>query len=421
MDYRIFPPEEFLEARVELPLSKSMSARALIINALTADAAPMGPVAECDDTAALKAALEAYRAGESEVNTGHAGTTMRFLAAYFAATEGANVTLDGSEQMRRRPVGGLVEALRALGADVEYVDREGFPPLRIRGRRLKGGEMRIDASVSSQFISALMLVAPTFEAPLQIELEGTPTSRSYIEMTAELMRRAGVEAELYRNTVSVANTPYRPSPITIEGDWSAAAAWYEIEALAAGTVELTNVAEASCQGDRRVADIFAKMGVDTCWEGENGGVDLVANPDPDARVAMDFAENPDVVPYAVVTCVMLGLPFRFSGLHTLRVKETDRIAALQTEMARLGVELTTPTLPNDPSAVILEWDGRRRPILEEPVFETYDDHRMAMCVAPVAIYLPGIVVKDAEVVSKSYSGYWDALVEAGFTVEEVGE
>lgn len=421
MDYRIYPPEEFLEARVTLPLSKSMSARALIINALTEGATALGPVAECDDTEALARGLASLTPDAPvTVNVGHAGTAMRFLAAYFASRPGAVVTLDGSERMRQRPIGILVDALRALGADIEYAGQEGYPPLAIRGRQLCGGELSLDSTVSSQYISALMMIAPTLTSALTIRLEGMLTSRPYVDMTIHMMRQAGVEAELYRDVITIPNTPYRPYPFEIEGDWSGAAAWYEIEALAAGTVDIANLTDDSCQGDRRLADIFAKMGVDTLWESEEfpGGISLMANPDPDARATVDFTYCPDLAQYAVATCVMLGIPFRFSGLHTLRIKETDRVEALRREFAKIGVELTTPTLPNDPAAVLLEWDGRRMPIRELPAFDTYADHRMAMCLAPVSIFIPGITVRDIEVVSKSYPGYWDDLAAAGFTLED---
>ncbi len=414
MDLRIFPPEGFLETRLSLPLSKSMSARALIINALTPGASSLSRVAECDDTDAMVAALrgDSAQSAHRTVNIGAAGTTMRFLTAYYACTPGADITLDGSPRMRQRPIKVLVEALKTLGADIEYAGEEGFPPLRIRGRRLSGGSLELDASVSSQYISALLMTAPVMEQGLKLTLLGEIASRPYILMTLKMMRDYGVESEFYLNTVTVPAGGYKcpDRPREIEGDWSAAAAWYEIVALSAGVVTIDNLAEDSCQGDRRLADIYSKIGVDTQWEGENGGTDLVANPDPDARATIDFSDCPDLAQYVTVTCVMLGIPFVFTGLHTLAIKETDRVAALCNELAKVGVILD-PSVPGT-----LKWDGRRVPMLEMPVFDTYADHRMAMSLAPVSLYIPGIIIRDSEVVSKSYPDFWEDLRAAGFTL-----
>jgi 3-phosphoshikimate 1-carboxyvinyltransferase len=416
LDIKLFPPEGFLEARLSLPLSKSMSARALIISALTPGAVLPGQVAECDDTDAMLAALRdaPLSPAHRTVNVGAAGTTMRFLTAYYACTPGCDITLDGSERMRQRPIKVLVEALRQLGADISYEGEEGFPPLRIRGQRLRGGELELDASVSSQYISALLMTAPVMEQGLKLTLLGEIASRPYILMTLKMMRDHGVESDFYLNTVTVPAGSYKvpATPRPIEGDWSAAAAWYEIVALSAGMVTIDNLTDDSCQGDRRLADIYARLGVDTEWEGEEGGTELMANPDADARASIDFSDCPDLAQYVTVTCVMLGIPFHFTGLHTLAIKETDRVAALHDELAKTGVMLDTSV------AGALSWDGRRVPISRMPVFDTYDDHRMAMCLAPVSLYIPGIVIRNAEVVSKSYPGYWDALRAAGFTIAD---
>ena len=417
MNLRIFPPEDFLEARVTLPLSKSMSARALIINALTPGSAPLGNVASCDDTDALVAAPQGdSRSMSRTVDVGAAGTTMRFLTAYYACRPGCDITLDGSSRMRQRPIKVLVDALRALGADITYAGEEGFPPLRIRGRELRGGELTLDASVSSQYISALLMTAPVMTGGLKLTLTGEIASRPYILMTLRMMKDYGVDSEFYLNTITVpAAASYKApaSPLRIEGDWSAAAAWYEITALSAGAVSIDNLAKDSCQGDRCLADIYARLGVDTDWEGEDGGTDLLANPDADARASIDFSDCPDLAQYVTVTCAMLGIPFSFTGLHTLAIKETDRVAALKNEMAKLGMIL------DDSIPGTLRWDGSRVRITEMPVFDTYADHRMAMCLAPVALYIPGIVIRDAEVVSKSYPGFWDDLAAAGFTLAEL--
>lgn len=408
MDYRILPPDGFLEARLSLPLSKSMSNRALIINALTPGARPLDKVAVCDDTDAMRNALASQEA--EEINIGAAGTTMRFLTAYFAAKEGSNLLLDGSERMRHRPIKVLVEALKALGADIEYAGEEGFPPLRIRGRKLAGGELKLDSSVSSQYISALLMIAPTMKEGLKLTFMGETVSRPYILMTLKMMEDAGIESDYFDDVVTIKPQAYKPFDFKIEGDWSAAAAWYEIDAISSGAVTIDNLARESCQGDRKLADIFERLGVTTEWEGEDGGSDLIPSPDQDARLKVDFSDTPDLAQYVIVTCVMLGIPFRFTGLSTLAIKETDRVSALTAELAKIGVMLQPE------SRDVVAWEGQRRPIDALPVFDTYDDHRMAMCLAPISIFLPGIIIKNVEVVAKSYPEFWDELRNAGFTL-----
>ncbi|MCM1355572.1 MAG: hypothetical protein NC212_04095 [Staphylococcus sp.] len=409
MNLRILPPDSFLEARVTLPLSKSMSNRALIINALTPGASQLKELAVCNDTAAMLEAL-ASPPGTKDINIGPAGTTMRFLTAYYAVKEGCEVTLDGSERMRHRPIGVLVDALRELGADIEYAGEEGFPPLRIRGRKLKGGELSLDASVSSQYISALLMIAPTMAEGLKLSLLGETVSRPYILMTLKMMEDAGIESDYFEDVITIHPQTYSPYDFKIEGDWSSAAAWYEIEAISSGAVTIDNLAQESCQGDRKLADIFARLGVDTEWEGENGGSDLIASPDQDARLRVDFSETPDLALYAIVTCAMLGIPFHFTGLSTLAIKETDRVAAITTELAKIGILLQ----PEGNGA--LGWEGQRCPFTTLPRFDTYDDHRMAMCLAPISIFIPGIVINDMEVVAKSYPSFWTQLREAGFII-----
>ena len=420
MDYRIFPPDGILEARVVLPLSKSISNRALIINALTAGAAPLPEVAVCDDTDAMVSALEAE---SGTVNIGAAGTAMRFLTAYFAATTvRSEVIIDGSERMRQRPVGPLVEALRACGADIEYIGEEGFPPLRIRGQKLTGGDISIPASVSSQYISALLMVAPCMGRGLTLKLEGEIMSVPYIRMTLAMMKQRGAEVEFDERDgiVKVAPGGYDPSrPLPVEADWSAATFWYEIVALTAGWVTLAGGLKAdSLQGDAAACGVFGRLGVSTSWEDvEDGDAELSGNPDADARLDMDMRDTPDMVQAVVVACAMLGTPFTLSGLDSLRIKETDRLEALRLELLKTGiaVEITTDVL----KGITMSWDGFRHPITAAPEFDTYKDHRMARAFAPVAIFIPGIVIRDAGVVGKSYPGYWDALREAGFEIEEV--
>ncbi|MCH5318788.1 MAG: 3-phosphoshikimate 1-carboxyvinyltransferase [Paramuribaculum sp.] len=410
MDYRIFPPEDLLQARVKLPLSKSVSNRALMLNALTTDPLPLKEVADCDDTKAMMAGLGKT---DGSVNVGAAGTAMRFLTAYYAAQPGCEVVLDGSERMRQRPIGELVDALKACGASIEYEGQEGFPPLKIKGNRLNGGSITIRSDVSSQFISALLMVGPLMENGLTVTLEGEIKSLPYIRMTIEMMKIWGADAEMEGNEIRIKKGQYQATDFTVEGDWSAASYWYEIEALTSGWVTLDGLQRFSLQGDSRVIRLYENLGVNTEFDGEEGGVDLVASPDGVPRFIADMSDTPDLTQTVVVTCAMLGIPFRLTGVASLRIKETDRIEALKTELYRVGIVLEIE------SDDIISWEDERCPVREMPVFDTYDDHRMALSFAPVALFIPGIIIRNADVVSKSYPGYWDDLKNAGFKVEEV--
>lgn len=403
-------------ATVAMPPSKSETNRALIIGALTPNAPGLEGGADCADSRAVIDALSNPEA--TEINIGAAGTAMRFLTAYYAVQIGREVTLDGSERMRQRPIGVLVDALRSLGANIEYAGQEGFPPLLIKGKQLAGGRVCVDATISSQYVSALMMIAPTMEQGLVIELDGDVASAPYINLTARMMRHAGADVEVNPTQIAIAPKPYAPVAFEIGGDWSAASYWYEIEAISSGFITLCGLDTEGAQGDSAVAEIFRDLGVVTSDpeeypEGCARAIELCGSPDPSPRLVRDFSDTPDLVQAVVVTAVMIGIPFRLSGVDTLRIKETDRIEALKAEMLKLGVAL------RDSEPGILEWDGRRMPIAELPEFDTYDDHRMAMALAPVSLYLPGIVVRNAEVVGKSYPEFWQHLTDAGFAIEEV--
>lgn len=412
MDYRIFPPEDLLQARIKLPLSKSISNRALLINALTTDALPLLQLADCDDT---KAMINALTVTKGTVNVGAAGTAMRFLTAYFSALPEADVLLDGSERMRKRPIGELVTALRKCGADIAYEGEEGFPPLRIKGRILKGGDITLQSDISSQFISAILMIAPTMENGLSLTLEGEMISAPYIRMTLEMMKIWGIASEMQQNSIIIPKGKYKPVSFTVEGDWSAASYWYEIEALTSGWITLDGLDQFSIQGDSRVRRLFENLGVNTEFDGEEGGIDLVASPDMVPRMIADMTDTPDLTQTLVVTCAMLGIPFRLTGVSSLRIKETDRLEALRKELLRLGIVIT---IEGDD---VISWEDARCPVTRLPVFDTYDDHRMALALAPVALFVPGIIIKNAEVVTKSYPQYWAHLSEAGFKIEEITE
>ncbi len=407
MNYRVFPPDGLPEATIKLPLSKSISNRALIINALTPNATSISNIAQCSDTEAMQMALSST---EHNINIGGAGTAMRFLTAYFAAQPNTEIILDGDSRMQQRPIGSLVEALRHCGADISYTGEEGFPPLLIKGTSLKGGNINIDASVSSQFISALLMIAPTMQNGLNLTLDGDISSASYIDLTIAMMQQAGIEVERERNTISIPQGSYTPCTWNIEADWSAASYWYEIEALTSGFISLQGLSADSKQPDNRLAQIYESLGVNTDFDGEEGATDLLASPDIAPRLYLDLSDNPDTAQSLAVTCAMIGIPFSLSGLSTLKIKETDRLHALSTELEKVGVFV------EQIGDHTLEWDGRRRPIITLPEFDTYGDHRMAMSFAPVAVYLPGIIIRDAEVVAKSYPEFWQHLTDAGFTI-----
>ncbi|MDE6311653.1 MAG: 3-phosphoshikimate 1-carboxyvinyltransferase [Muribaculaceae bacterium] len=411
MAIRIFPPEEMMEATVSVPLSKSVSMRALIMAALTRGAQlPEEGIALCTDTAVLRRCLPEE---SSTINVGGAGAAMRFLTALYAATPGRVVTLDGSERMRRRPVGPLVDALRSLGADIEYAGEAGFPPLRIRGCRLSGGRVDVDASGSSQYVSALMMAAPLMAAPLMVHLLGGGAGISpYIRMTAAMMERRGVAADIEGYDVNVANSPYKRTIDDGEADWSAATFWYETAALTAGWATVRGLRGDALQGDRAVAEVFRRLGVNTEFTDE--GAELSALPDVYARIDGDMSAIPDAVPAIAVTAAMLGIPFRLTGVESLRIKECDRLAALRSELLKFGIMLESEA---ESGRGVLAWEGARGPLTEIPVVNTHDDHRIAMAFAPASVFVPGIIIDHPEVVEKSYPGFWEALSEAGFIVQ----
>lgn len=417
MDLQIFPPDDgFPQTIVKLPLSKSISNRALIINALTPEAIALPEVAACDDTDAIVHALA--NPDELAVDIGAAGTAMRFLTAYFAGLDdGRTRTVDGTERMRNRPIGRLVDALRQCGADIEYVGEEGFPPLRISGKKLRGGDVTLAADTSSQFVSALLMVAPRMTEGLSLTLEGDIVSRPYIDMTVTLMKDWGVECTVADGgrTITVPHGCYKATEFSVEADWSAASYWFEIEAVSYGNVTLQGLQRKSLQGDSHVAEIFRNFGVETDWESEKPLLALTPSPDIAPRLEIDMGNVPDLAQTVAVTCCLSAVPFRITGLKTLKIKETDRLEALCTELRKLSFIVETV------DDCELVWNGLRMPQqpLNAPLaLDTYADHRMAMAFAPVALFVPGIVIRNAEVVSKSYPEFWNHLSEAGFHIEQ---
>ena len=404
MNYRIFPPVQIPDAEIPLPLSKSVSNRAMIIAALTPGMSLPDNVAGCGDTRVLRSSLES---SANSINVGSCGTAMRFLTAYYASSPGREVIIDGDERMRHRPIHALVDALRVQGADITYMGQEGYPPLRISGKQLAGGKITVDATVSSQFISALLMVAPLGEQPLTLRLTGEVRSFSYIKMTLAMMERAGIECDLTMPEIHVPTGTYRPVDQSAERDWSAAAFWYEVCALTSGFISLPGLSDDSLQGDRACADIFARLGITTAFTPE--GAEIAASPDIDGRLYADLSDNPDLAPAIAVTCALIGIPFHLSGLESLRIKECDRIAAVTTELAKLGIMVHGDNYG-------MEWEREIRKVDEVPAFDVYADHRLAMALAPVAAYVPGIVINDVEAVNKSYPEFWDHMRRCGFAM-----
>lgn len=406
-----------LQASIQLPASKSISNRALIIHALSRGNSLPTNLSDCDDTQVMIRALAAAPGAEIDILA--AGTAMRFLTAYLSVTPGTHV-ITGTQRMRQRPIRILVDALRRLGADITYVGEEGFPPLRINGRPLQGAEIELAGNVSSQYISALLMIGAVLPGGLKLKLAGDIVSRPYIDLTLRLMHDFGAHAcWLGEDCILVQPDGYRDVPFTVESDWSAASYWYQMVALSGqasaeapipACVQLKGLFAHSYQGDSRGADLFARLGVHT--EFTNSGVCLTRQGAPARHLNANLVDIPDLAQTFVVTCCLLDIPFRFTGLQSLKIKETDRIAALQAELRKLGYVL------HDEQDSILSWDGERCPAEPSPVIATYEDHRMAMAFAPASLVLPHIRIADPHVVSKSYPGYWDDLRLAGFRVEE---
>ncbi|WP_278582303.1 3-phosphoshikimate 1-carboxyvinyltransferase [Prevotella denticola] len=413
MQYMITPPRH-VDTRILLPASKSISNRALIIHALTGGNVMPENLSDCDDTKVIIRALS-HRPEVIDIKA--AGTAMRFMTAYLSVTEGEH-TITGTERMKHRPIGVLVDALRYLGAEIEYAGEKGFPPLRIRGRQLEGGRLEIPGNVSSQYISALLMIAPVLSKGLEMKLTGGIVSRPYIDLTLHLMHQFGVSAEWTDiDSITVKPQPYRQRPYTIENDWTAASYWYEVLALTdelGAKVVLPGMMDGSRQGDSAVRYIFSLLGIKTAF------ADREADRLTDAtltrhscmlnRMDYDFTNQPDLAQTLIATCPVLGIPFHFTGLGSLRIKETDRIEAMKTEMEKLGYILHAD------SGTELSWEGDRCEPAAQPVIDTYEDHRMAMSFAPLAIRLGRIGINHPEVVSKSYPHYWNDLRKAGFHI-----
>ena len=427
MQYTISAPS-VLRHTANLPASKSISNRALVIHALTGGAVVpelachtptfrLENLSDCDDTEVI---VRALRDNPYEMDIKAGGTAMRFMTALLSVRDGEEHVLTGTERMKHRPIGVLVDALRRLGADISYVDAEGYPPLLIKGRQLNGGELDVPGNISSQFITALLLIGPMLKNGLTLQLTGDVISRPYIDLTLWMMREYGADAEWTDyNTIEVKPHPYRERPYYIENDWSAASYWYEMMALGKNEddeVVLEGLMDGSKQGDSSVRYIFSLLGVKTIFKDKQGGVPTTVRLRHSGRcvprLEYDFNNSPDLAQTFVVCCALLDVPFHFTGLSTLKIKETDRIEALKREMRKLGYVI------HDVNNSELFWDGERcEPNLEAGI-DTYEDHRMALAFAPAALRFEGLKINNPQVVTKSYPKFWEDISQAGFQLDE---
>ena len=415
MQYIVKAPNR-IKAEINLPASKSISNRVLVIHSLSGGNATLHNLSDCDDTQVM---INALRDMPEVIDIKAAGTAMRFMSAYLSVTEGEHV-ITGTERMKHRPIGVLVDALRRLGADIEYVGEQGYPPLRIRGKQLEGGTLEVPGNISSQYISALLMIGPALRNGLELRLTGDIISRPYIDLTLHVMHEFGCKIEWSSvDTISVKPQRYDDREYVVENDWSASSYWYEMLALSEDKengIILPGLRDASRQGDSVVRYLYSLLGVKTAFKNGDHGQDtkvaLTRHFSALTRMDYDFINQPDLAQTFVVTCCALGIPFHFTGLASLKIKETDRIEALKTEMRKLGYVL------RDVNDCELEWDGERCEAEDNPSIDTYEDHRMAMSFAPLAITLGCIRINNPEVVSKSYPNYWDDLRKAGFEITE---
>jgi 3-phosphoshikimate 1-carboxyvinyltransferase len=408
---RLQAPTQSIQQTIELSGSKSSSNRMLLLEQILNSPFHLKNCSDSEDTRLLKQALDFINTNTlGSIDINHAGTTMRFLTAYLAITPGEWL-LTGSERMQQRPVEDLVETLRSLGANITYKEKSGFPPLQISGKKLNGGTVSINANISSQFVSALLLIAPTCQHGLELQLQGDVVSAPYIQMTLEMLKLIGMKYTQSTNKIKILPTTNfnLPQEFLIESDWSSASYWYSICALSSGSrIKLKQLNKNSWQADSLVAELFLSLGVMS--EFINNEL-VITNTDKRVqKFEFDFTICPDIAQTIAVVCFALGMEANLTGLKTLRIKETDRITALKIELEKLGAQLS---ITND-SLKISKTTSIER--LNTPIIETYNDHRMALSFAPLALVYNSINILDEDVVTKSYPTFWEDLKSAGFSV-----
>ncbi|MFA6085814.1 3-phosphoshikimate 1-carboxyvinyltransferase [Mucilaginibacter sp.] len=412
---------------VQLTGSKSECNRALVIEAISNSKVKVENISDAADTVTLagilrKSAVNSKqlamaditpspleRAGVRLINIGPAGTAMRFLTAYYAIGN-QEVILTGSERMKQRPIGILVDALRSLGAHIEFEEKEGYPPVKLKGSfEQQTRKISIKGNISSQYITALLLIAAQLPFGLELHIEGELTSRPYVEMTLAMLRQANIQHSWEGNVISIPHQEFATTSLHIEPDWSAASYWYAIAALSdEAELFLPGLTSYSLQGDSVITELMANFGITSQFK--DGGVHLTKEPKPIFRKIFDLKECPDLAQTLIVVCAALGHDASFTGLETLKIKETDRILALQTELAKMGVKLIE-------KGQVYKLDCSEKQIPQRMFVSTYDDHRMAMAFAPLAILIPELEIEDADVVEKSYPAFWKDLESVGFEVK----
>ncbi len=399
--------------KLKISGSKSETNRMLVLQALYPNLVLENTSNSDDSEVMIKALHSPFTIHNSQlIDVNHAGTAMRFLTAYFAIQEGNEVQLTGSSRMKERPIQILVDALNQLGAEISYLEKEGFPPLKIKGKNLLKSKVSISANVSSQYISALLLIAPKLENGLELTLEGEITSVPYIKMTLALLNYIGITTSFIENKIIVKpQFIIQNSQFTIESDWSSASYWYSIIALSEiGTqITLSSFKETSLQGDAVLVEIYKNFGVETIFNDNNSITISKVNNKFQKSFNFNLQSSPDIAQTIAVTCFGLGISCHLTGLHTLKIKETDRLEALKIELTKLGATISVTN-----NSLTLEKSENIKPNVN---IATYQDHRMAMTFAPLALKAP-IIIENVEVVSKSYPTFWDDFKQFGFLLEE---
>ena len=391
---------------IQLPASKSISNRALIIRALAHSSQPIHQLAGCDDTTTL---INALNDNKTFVDIDNAGTAMRFLTAYYAIQEGCSVTLTGSQRMHQRPIGPLVEALQQVGAHINFLGEKGFPPLHIHGGSLQGSHITMPGNISSQFISAMLLIAPYIKHGIRISLQGEVLSLPYIDMTIGIMQQFGALVTRQGNNIEVLPSPYKAIPYNIEPDYTAASYWYAIAALNNNAYRLAHLPAHSLQGDAHIASYASLWGVSTTFDSFGATIKPSGtyNSNP---LKINLSGEPDLAQTIAMTCALREQHFCIEGIANLRIKESNRIDALISEAAKLGYCFSSPR--HD----CLVWNGQRCQVHYPIVIDTHNDHRMAMSFAPAALRFDEIWIDNPMVVTMSYPQFWNDLLKAGFTI-----
>ena len=385
MNYKISHPTKVVECEINLPSSKSISNRLLIIQALCKEKFEIENLSTSDDTINLQKALSSK---ENIIDVGHAGTSFRFLTSYLSIQNGKEFILTGSDRMKERPIKELVSVLQKMGVKIEYLEKEGFPPIKIIGTELEGGKIKIDGGISSQFITSILLIAPTLKDGIQMKINEELVSKPYVEMTLKLMNYFGIESDWTNNVITIKNQKYIYKDYAVEADWSAASFWFEIASLSDRcNIKLNGLQENSIQGDKKVIEIFNNLGVNSTFENEK--LILTKNQTIFPFQRYDLIETPDLYQPLRCTFFSKNIEANFSGIQILKDKETDRIMSVETELKKIN---------------------------SINIIDTYKDHRMAMSFAPLCLKFGEVQINDVEVVSKSYPYFWEDLKKAGFTI-----